>query len=107
MEMQRPRRAPALERLVSEIIKEDIRVKVFGAVKDAKKELFVLKDDTGEIKVDSKEAVKKGQKIIVFGRPIMNNNELELQAEIVKDSSGLDENLFKKVHLLLFQGGVK
>ena len=106
MEMQKPRRAPALERLVSEIRKADIRVKVFGAAKDVKGELFALEDSTGKIMVDGKNAaVKKGQKVIVFGRPIENKNELELQAEIVKDASGLDENLYKKAHLLVSNGG--
>src|SRR3989344_5803598 len=105
MEMQKPRRAPAIERFISEIKKEDIRVKVFGTVKDVKGSLIALHDETGEIKVDSKDiAVKKGQKTVVFGRPIQNKNELEIQAEIVKDATGMDENLYKKVHLLVSKG---
>ena len=52
MEMQKPRRAPALERFVSEIRKDDIRVRVFGTVKDPKDGLFTLEDNTGKILVD-------------------------------------------------------
>ncbi|HIK02716.1 TPA: replication protein RepA [archaeon] len=108
MEMQKPRRAPALERFVSEIRKEDIRVRVFGTVKDSKGGLFTLEDSSGKILVDSKDSqAKKGQKIIVFGRPIDNAGKLELQAEIVKDASGMDENLYKKAHLVLAQGATK
>ncbi len=105
MEMQKPRRAPALERFISEIRKEDIRVRVFGTVKDAKGGLFTLEDNTGKILVDSKDSqAKKGQKLIVFGRPVDNAGKLELHAEIVKDASGMDENLYKKAHLLIAKG---
>ena len=105
-EMQRPRRAPAVERFVNEIKKEDIRVKVFGTVSGNEDGLAVLEDDTGKISVDAKEQLKKGTKVIIFGRPIENKKTLELQAEIVKDAAGLNEKLYKKAHLLLIKGGL-
>ena len=105
-EMQRPRRAPAVERFIGEIRKEDIRVKVFGTVSGTEKGLAVLQDDTGKISVDTKEELKKGSKVIIFGRPIENRGVLELQAEIVVNAGGLNENLYKKAHLLLTKGGL-
>ncbi len=105
-EMQRPRRAPAVERLIGEISPEDIRVKVFGTIAGTEKGLALLEDDTGKIAVDAKEQLKKGEKVMIFGRPIKNNDSLELQAEIVKSASGLNEKLYKKAHLLISKGGL-
>ena len=105
-EMQRPTRAPSVERLIGEIGKEDVRVRVFGTVSGSEDGLGVLEDETGKIKVDAKERLEKGKKILVFGRPIANKGVLEIQAEIVKDASGLNEKLYKKAHLLLSKGGL-
>lgn len=105
-EMQRPRRAPAVERLIGEISKQDIRVKVFGTVLGTESSLVILEDETGKISVDTTEQLKKGAKVIVFGRPIENKSKLELQAEVVKDASGLNEKLYKKAHLLIAKGGL-
>ena len=105
-EMQRPRRAPAVERFVGEITSEDIRVKVFGTISGTSKGLAVLEDESGKIGVDAKEQVENGKKVIIFGRPIKNKDALELQAEIVKDASGLNEKLYKKAHVLLSKGGL-
>lgn len=105
-EMQRPRRAPAVERFVNEISEQDIRVKVFGTISGNKNGLAILEDETGKIGVDSKEQLEKGAKLIVFGRPIKNNSTLELQAEIVKSAAGLNEKLYKKAHSLITKGGL-
>ncbi len=104
--MQRPRRAPAVERFISEIRKDDIRVKVFGTISGNENGLAVLEDGTGKIIVDTKEPLEKGEKVIIFGRPIENKGKLEIQAEIVKEASALNEKLYKKVHLLLNKGGL-
>lgn len=105
-EMQRPRRAPAVERFIGEITSEDIRVKVFGTISGTSKGLAVLEDESGKIGVDSKEQAENGKKVIIFGRPIKNKDTLELQAEIVKDASELNEKLYKKAHVLLNKGGL-
>ncbi len=107
MENQRPRRAPALERLIAEIGKDDIRVKVFGKISDLKDGLLILEDETGKIKVDTTEKAEKGKKVLVIGRPIEASGGLELQAEIIKDAQTLNENLYKKAHLLISKGGHK
>lgn len=106
MEMQRPRRAPAIERFVNEISANDIRVKVFGNVSEIENGLAVLEDETGKIKLDTAEKIEIGKKVFIFGRPVSTNEGLELQAEIVKDASALNEKLYKKVHLLLNKGGL-
>jgi len=95
--MERPRKAPAVERSVSEITEEDIRVRVMGTAKKIEDGHFTLEDETGSIRVESQDSVADGTRIRVFARPTMVSNALMLSSELVQDISGLNEKIYKKI----------
>lgn len=95
--MERPRRAPAIEKKISEITEDDIRVRVLGKVAEKGDGFLVLEDDTGKMRVETAEEWKTNMKIRVFGTPMKSGEELALNAEIIQDMSGLDEKLYKNI----------
>ncbi|MFH1450395.1 MAG: hypothetical protein ABIF92_00245 [archaeon] len=95
--MERPRKAPAVERGVAEITEDDILVRVIGTVKESSDAGFVLQDENGSIKVDAQENMKKGERVRVFARPTKIGKELVLSSELIQDISKLDENIYKKI----------
>lgn len=97
--MESPRRAPAVEKNVNEIQANDIRVRVIGIVRRTN-DGFYLEDETGGIKINS-ENLRENQKVRIFGRPLDTGKNLELSVELVQDMGMLNENLFKRVRLLM------
>ncbi len=97
-----PRRLPALEKKISELGKDDVRVRLLGMVIDRKDNVIVLDDGTGKINVVFPEPVKtEANKIVrVFGRVIPSEEGFEIQGEILQDMSGLDMSLYEKVSKL-------
>ena len=98
--MERPRKAPAVERRVSDIDPSDIKVRVLGTVARKGDGFFVLKDETGEIKIKTSQDVSPDSLVRVFGRPSKTGEKLELEADLVQDMAGLDKKLYKKLHSL-------
>lgn len=98
--MERPRKAPAVERRVSDIDPSDIKVRVLGTVARKGDGFFVLEDETGEIKVKTDQDVSPKSLVRVFGRPCKTGEKLELEADLVQDMTGLDKKLYKKLHSL-------
>jgi len=93
------RRLPAAERAISEIKKDDIRVRVTGTVLDVQENRIVLDDGTGKIDAvfDKPPEVEANQLVRVFGRVISLENGFELQGEFAQKQDGLDMELRKKV----------
>ncbi|RLJ09881.1 MAG: replication protein RepA [Candidatus Aenigmatarchaeota archaeon] len=93
------RRLPCVERKISEIRPEDMRVRITGTVIDKSEDKLVIDDGSGRITVifDSPVDVKPNQFVRVFGRVIPLENGFELMGEIVQDMSRLDPELYKKV----------
>ena len=93
------RRMPSVERRVSGIKAEDIRVRVMGTIIDKKENSLVIDDGTGKIAVFFEEPVsgELNQMVRVFGRVIPVENGFEMQGEIVQDMSQLDVELHKKI----------
>jgi len=98
--MEKPRTAPAVEKKIRDVKAEDIRVRVTGNVAETGEGFFVLKDETGSLRVESAEAVTENKRVRVFGRPISEGSELSLAAEIIQDMSVLDEKLYKNIQSL-------
>jgi hypothetical protein len=96
------RRMPALEKTVSEMTPQDMRVRVIGTVLDRKEERLVLDDGTGKIDVSFEKPPEVGnQKLVrVFGRVISMEGGLELQGEVIQELDGFDLDLWKKVREL-------
>ena len=96
------RMLPSVDRKVSEIKEDDIRVRVLGTVVDKADNTVVVDDGTGKITATFDEPVKAGlaepkQLVRVFGRVINTADGLELQGEVVQDMSGLDVELYKRI----------
>jgi hypothetical protein len=92
------RRLPSLERKVSEIKPEDIRISVIGTVIDMKDTKIVIDDGSGKIEVvfDDPVKVEMNKMVRVFGRVIPIEEGYELQGEVLQDMSQLDLELKKK-----------
>ena len=93
------RRMPSVERKISSIKAEDIRIRILGTILDKKDTHMVVDDGTGKIEVFFEEPVggEINQMVRVFGRVIPVENGFEMQGEIVQDMSQLDIELHRKV----------
>lgn len=93
-----PRRLPAHERRVTEIGKDDIRVRLLGTVIDASENVVVLDDGTGKISVVFRDPVRAetGKTVRIFGRVMPAEEGFELEGEILQDMSGVDVGLYRK-----------
>lgn len=93
-----------MEREISGIRPEDIRVTVLGTVidKNADATRLVLDDGTGKVNIvsDSPLQGQLNQMVRVFGRVIPLENGVEIQGEIAQDMSQLDLALLKRMKSL-------
>jgi len=96
------RRIPSVERRISEIMAEDMRVSVIGTVIDKQDDSIMLDDGTGKISIgfDSSVDVETDQLVRVFGRVIPIEQGFELQGEIIQDMSSVDKELLRKLRSL-------
>ncbi|MBU6998974.1 MAG: replication protein RepA [Theionarchaea archaeon] len=92
------RRAPAIEKDISDITEEDIRVSIIGTVirKDPIQYSMILDDGTGSIIVLGDKLFEVQTTVRVIGRPQMRGEPL-ISAEIVQDFSDFDLELYKRV----------
>ena len=93
------RMLPSVDRKVSGIKEEDIRVRVLGTVIDKKENTLVLDDGTGKITANFDDPIKAEMKqmVRVFGRVFKTADGMELQGEVVQDMTRLDMELQKRV----------
>ncbi len=101
---ERRKRAVAFEKRISEITKEDIRVKVIGIVieKDSPSSSILIDDGESTIRIilddDLLESTELGKLIRVIGivSPALEGDGFELRGELTQDFSKLDKELYKK-----------
>jgi uncharacterized protein YdeI (BOF family) len=93
------RRIPSVERRISEIMAEDMRVSIIGTVIDKQEESIILDDGTGKITIgfDNPVDIETDQIVRVFGRVIPLEQGFELQGEILQGMSGMDMELLKRL----------
>jgi uncharacterized protein YdeI (BOF family) len=94
-----PRRQAAHEKKISDIGKDDMRVKLVGLVIDKKDNVVVIDDGTGKINVVFEEPAQTdaNKRVRVFGRVMPTEDGFEIQGEILQDMSNADMELYKKV----------
>ncbi|MFO7872478.1 MAG: hypothetical protein R6U26_02425 [Candidatus Undinarchaeales archaeon] len=97
--MEKPKRAPAVERRIDGISEEDIRVRVVGEIVKSDN-ATLIKDETSKIKIDTETPLKKGKVVRVFGRPVKTQDGLEISSEFTQDMSELNRNLYKTIYAL-------
>lgn len=93
------RRLPFIDRKISEIKPEDIKVSILGTIVDKKGDIIVIDDGSGKINAIFEEPVnfEVNTLVRIFGRVIPVETGLELRGEIIQDMTGLDMELYKKV----------
>ena len=91
------KRMPSVERKVSEIKQDDIRVSIIGTVIDNQDNRVVVDDGTGKVSVSFEAPVKaENNKLVrVLGRVIPMEGGVELQGDALQDMSGMDMGLKK------------
>jgi len=102
------KRIPSVERCISEIQPEDIRVCILGTIVDKKETTLIVDDGTGKITVRFEEPVTLPMNTLVriFGRVVPIENGFEIQGEIVQDMSKLNIELYKKVREIVKENGL-
>jgi len=93
------RKAPAVDRKISEIKIGDMGIRVVGLVVDRKEAELVLDDGSGQITVFFDDpalatGIEVGSKVRVFGTPLNVGGKHELQAEIIQRVDKLDLELY-------------
>jgi len=104
MPEERKRRNPAIDKKISDLSTDDIRVALVGTIVEKDAEISAIVIDDGENKLramvplDFFENSTLGQKVRVIGivAPALEGSEFELKGEIVQDFSKLDEALYAK-----------
>ncbi|MCD6590877.1 MAG: replication protein RepA [Candidatus Aenigmarchaeota archaeon] len=94
-----PRRKPAVEKNISEITKDDIRVRITGMVLDKKDNIAIIDDGTGRITVMFAEPIEvdTNQMVRVIGRVIPTESGFEIEGEILQNIDNVDINIYKKI----------
>ena len=100
------KRMPSVDRTISGIRPEDIRVAVIGTVIDSQEKRVVIDDGTGKLAVSFEEPVKaENAKLVrVLGRVIPMDSGVELQGDVFQPMDGMDMGLKKSVDELVKRG---
>jgi hypothetical protein len=93
-----PRRMPAHEKRISEISKEDVRIRLVGTVIDCNDNVVVLDDGTGKITAVFRDpvGVETGRTVRIFGRVMPAEDGFEIEGEFLQDMSSVDLTLYRK-----------
>ena len=88
----------------------DYRVKIIGLIVDKTDSSVVIDDGKNKVKVyveiNQAEKTSIHQLVAVFGSTIPVEDGFELKADVIQDLTGLNLNLYKKVHELYKKLGV-
>ena len=116
MESERKKRNVAFEKTISELNKNDIRVKVVGAVveKDESNYSIVIDDGKSTLRVllspELFGKVESGKLVRIIGiivPPLEEGEKVELKGEIVQDFSKLNSELYEKYLKLKAQYNIR
>ncbi len=91
------KRLPAKEKLVSEILANDIRVRILGTVIDKSEGSIILDDGSGRLEALMEgQAPEMGKMVRVVARILPMTGGFEARAECVQDMAGLDVELYRR-----------
>ena len=93
------KRMPSVDRTVSGIKPEDIRVAIIGTVIDSQENRMVIDDGTGKVTVSFEAPVQtETSKLVrVLGRVMPMDSGVEIQGDVLQSMDGLDMVLKKKI----------
>lgn len=112
---ERKKRNVAFEKTISELDKEDIRVKVIGTVieKDGSNNSIVIDDGKAQLRVlldvDKFNNIETGKLLRIIGVviPPLEGETVELKGEIIQDFSKLNPELYEKYLKLRAQYNIR
>lgn len=91
------KRLPAKEKLVSEILPNDIRVRILGTVIDKGENSIVMDDGSGRLEVVTEgQAPEMGKMVRVVTRILPMTGGFEARAECMQDMAGFDVELYRR-----------
>ena len=93
------KRMPSVDKKISDIKPDDIRVAMIGTVIDSQENRVVIDDGTGKVSISYEEPVKTetGKLVRVLGRVIPMEGGVEIQGDALQDMTGMDMELKKRV----------
>lgn len=93
------KRMPSVEKRVSDIRTDDIRVSVIGTVIDQAEGRIIIDDGTGNVSVtfEGPVGIKNGKIARIMGRVIPMEGGIEIQGDVLQDMTGMDMELKRKV----------
>jgi hypothetical protein len=93
------KRMPSVDRTVSAIRPDDVRVAVIGTVIDSQENRVIIDDGTGKLTVSFEAPVttENAKLVRVLGRVIPMEGGVELQGDVIQPMDGIDMVLKKKV----------
>ena len=96
------RRMPSVDRRISELTTNDMRVSLIGTVVDIQGGSIVMDDGSGRVNVrfEAAQKVEPNQFVRVFGRVVPVGEDVEIEGEILQDMTRLDKDLYKKINSL-------
>ncbi len=96
------RRLAAKEKKISEVVKEDIRVRIFGTVIE-KADSLLIDDGSGRLEVlfDEAPAAEVGEKVRVIARILPLADGFEARGEVLQKMEGFDFDAYKKAREIL------
>lgn len=91
------KRLPAKERLISEILPNDIRVRILGTVIDRGENSIVMDDGSGRLEiVTDGQSAETGKMVRVVTRVLPLMEGFEARAECMQDMAGFDVELYRR-----------
>lgn len=91
------KRLPAKERNISEILPNDIRVRILGTVIDRNENSIVIDDGSGRIEILSDgQNPDMGKMVRVVTRILPISGGFEARSECIQDMTGFDVELYRR-----------
>ncbi len=91
------KRLPAKEKLVSEILQNDIRVRILGTVIDKNESSIIVDDGSGRLEIMMEgQNPEMGKMVRVVTRILPMTGGFEARAECVQDMTGFDVELYRR-----------
>lgn len=94
-------RSPYVEKLISDLKKEDTNVAVSGIIISKEDNSLVIDDNTGQIVVNLNAPQDVQGYVRVLGRVLPYEEGIQLQEYVIQDLNKIDKVLYKKVKELL------
>lgn len=96
-----------IEKIIKDVNADDKKVAISGYVISKEEHSIVIDDGSSEIPVFFDQLnVPNGRYLRIFGRVILHEEGLQIQADLIQDLSGMDYELYKKMIAIIKQKAI-